>query len=119
MFYKIYIQQSCRLYGWENKDTRNTANNYEMTTEIDLKPIDSLQSINWVKVINEKIHIQDKSHVPQKLLQTTLLDCLKSITLCDKKKIVPIFIEKLYRELGPKEGTTLHKALETNIGFLI
>lgn len=98
----------------KHNNTRNSANNQEIIDKIDPKCTYSLQPIN-------QIHIQDKSNTPQTLPQTTLPDCLKPITLYDGKNIFSIpseSIEIIYHELGPKEGTTLHKAFERNIGFL-
>ena len=60
------------------------------------------------------------SNNKNKISLQSLPECLKPTTLYDHHKIVPIpsdSIEKMYQEVGPKEGTTHHQAIASKFGF--
>ena len=79
-------------------------------------PGNSVQILYWIKVYNSNdekdIKIKEKYNSTSTVLHPNLHDCFKPTTVYDKQKIVSISldsIQKMYCELGLKEGTTIHK----------
>ena len=89
---------------------------------IDSKYEDSLQPQHQMNISSHKNTetISQDNISPSKVLTPKLLDCFKSTTLYDTHKIFPIpfhTIEKMYQELGSKEGSNHHKSIESKLRF--